>query len=293
VSLFIHIVISSESNSFFNIATQGPVHSSENSIITKIIKAVFGGDGAITASVAKSCQAAYEFYNVSDGKVYVNQQIDPNGAVQVQCAHGTSLGGDGSIPSRVSQSCQTAFDFFGVNESPAFVHTDLNSAMSQRVFCENGTSLGGDGTTLENVAASCVVAFRLNNVSIAKAYIDPELNATQAVQVQCINGTSLGGNGMTVQNSSASCAALWTHWGRTNGTFYVNSSQTFVILCSLRSNSIPVNFISQDLLFNMPRHRFFKFFLSIRCLQPPHSRCQVPHMVRDDQRKGLGSPASR
>jgi hypothetical protein len=73
-------------------------------------------------------------------------------------------------------------------------------------------------------------------VSAAKAYVDVYLNATRAIQVQCVNGTSLGGNGSSVKASSVSCAALWTHWGITNGTFYVNGTQKFVfgllVFCS-------------------------------------------------------------
>jgi hypothetical protein len=90
--------------------------------------------------------------------------------------------------------------------------------------------VGGDGSTPTRVARSCLTALDFFNVTDRKVFVNRDINQSAALLVQCLHGASLGGNGSSVESSSVSCAVLWTHWGLTNGTFYVNGAQVYVII---------------------------------------------------------------
>jgi hypothetical protein len=127
------------------------------------------------------------------------------------------------------------------------------------------TIFGGNGTSASSVAQSCKTAKDFYNVTSDKIFINPDLNASRAVQVQCIHGTSLGGDGSSVEASSVSCVALWTHWGLTNGMYFVNGMRKFAFLSML--SKIIEDYIQQAMSrIVLPKHRQFKLIRQLRCL---------------------------
>ena len=68
---------------------------------------VIGGNGSTRATVAKSCETAFTYWNVTNGKLYVDEQlkVDDASASREVCVNGTSLASEGLKPTNPALSC--------------------------------------------------------------------------------------------------------------------------------------------------------------------------------------------
>jgi hypothetical protein len=83
-----------------------------------------GGDGSTALKVASSCATALAYFNIQDGRVYIDTVNSPpksSAAVLVYCLNGVNMGGDGSTLAQSSASCNTLVTAWGKSSGLYYV----------------------------------------------------------------------------------------------------------------------------------------------------------------------------